>query len=156
MPLLAHLHSDDRLANRYDVDAEATLRTTDDHPIDILVANLSSTGCLFVCSSLLHVDDVVTIGIAGFGRMRARIARAEQPRYGALFMTALAESEVSVRSVDPVSTVIPFSDANPFQPVIHEAPPLVAKLSGAARVAIIFGAAVASWAGVAGGVALLF
>lgn len=106
MALLATLHDHRRAAERQALEAGATLRV-DGNPHDALIANISASGCLFVCERKLEVGDTVSVGIAGLGRRDARIVRTLDSRYGVEFVTPLLPSEIETAAAIPDETVIP-------------------------------------------------
>lgn len=144
MALLAQLYGSGRTAERHVIETDATLRHDDQVPVDVLVANLSTTGCLFVCAEPLLLDREITLGIAGLGRRPARIVRAEEQRYGCEFLIPLTEADVITASTTPSGTIVHF----PNWPVSTETAedwPHVDKLAGPIRLAILIGATAAFW-----------
>lgn len=93
MALLATLHDHQRAAERQALEAGTTVRM-DGNPYDAIIANISASGCLFVCEQTLQIGDTITIGIAGLGRRKARIVRTLETRFGAEFLTPLVPSEI--------------------------------------------------------------
>ena len=156
MPWLASLHDDSRSAERHSTGADATLRIAEQYPVDVLIANLSTTGCLFLCQSPIEVEAVVSIGIAGLGRLPARIVRAEGTRYGAEFIVPLTAATISTALAGPSDSVIPFPLWAPTMIVSTDDAPASDKLPMATRVAIVSGLALVSWIGLIGGLKLLF
>jgi hypothetical protein len=154
MAILATLHGDDRAADRHELDAKATLRPGQDTPLDILIANISATGCLFVCSTPLGVDDAISIGIAGLGRIPAQIVRAQDSRYGASFVIPLALSDIKNALALPINTVVPFPIEIVSSPVTDEAS-LVEKLSMRRRIVILIALVVVIWSVVVGAALLV-
>lgn len=146
MALLATLHDHRRADERQALDVDATLRV-EGRPIDALIADISASGCLFVCEEVLNVDDTVTIGIAGVGRRQARVVRVQGCRFGAVFETALLRSEIDavVAMPDDVMVSFPLPIAT-----LPEDPPLsaTAGLSLVLRLAVIAGLAAATWGAV--------
>ena len=152
---LASLHDDSRSATRHPLDAAGTLRASE-QPVDILIANVSATGCLFLCSEQLEVEAAVSIGIAGLGRLQARIVRAEGTRYGAEFTTTVADSALSAALAKTSGAVVPFPLWAPTTVVFDEDVPDVEKLPRAARVAFASTIVIVSWVGLVGALKLLF
>lgn len=146
MAMLAHLYDSGRAAERHALDADATLRGEDQLPIDILVADLSATGCLFVCAEELAPDAEITIGIAGVGRRQARIVRALGQRYGCAFAVALTEAEAAAARTASGGTIVDFPVWP--HPSTEEDLPSVAKLSGRVRLAVLAGVTAAGWSAV--------
>ena len=145
MALLATLHDHERAAERQVLDADATLRV-DGRPLDALIANISASGCLFVCAQPLAVGDTLTIGIAGIGRRPARIVRALDTRYGAEFEVPLTASDLSAALSAQREIVVPFPIGIVSPEGENDAPPSASPLAVPSRIAIIAGLTVASWA----------
>ena len=148
MALHAKLQEDARAADRHDLGADATLRAVDDSPLDILIANLSATGCLFVCSERLEVDGAVTIGIAGLGRLPARIVRAEGQRYGANFDRLLDAAELNAALALSDDTVIQFPIGLLNVPIVNNDLPPIAKLPLRTRAAVLAALTLGTWSAV--------
>jgi hypothetical protein len=146
MALLATLHDHRRAAERQALDADATLRV-DGRPLDALIANISASGCLFVCSTPLEIGDTMTIGIAGVGRRLARVVRAEGQRFGAAFDPPLLPAEIEAAVAVPGDTVVSFP-----LPIAafadDEAPPAVATVSPVMRLIVLAGLSAATWSAV--------
>lgn len=155
MPLLAKLHDNGRTAERHQVDADATLRTTVNSPFDVLIADLSKTGCLFICAELLELNALVTIGIGGIGMVQARIVRGEGQRYGAVFTAPLTNEAVAAALALPSDTIIAFplwtADSAVYKKNLHK----TIKLSGTVRVAVVMSLVIIGWATFIGVVALV-
>ncbi len=143
--MFAKLYDGGRATERHAIDADATLRTEDQVPVDVLVANLSMTGCLFVCAAPLDLGSDVTIGISGLGRRQVRIVRAMDQRYGCEFLEPLSEADIAAVVDAPGSTIVPY----PAWPLVTVAdgqePPSAARLPGVVRLAILGGGTLGVW-----------
>jgi len=95
MALIGQLYSYGRSAERHDLAADATVRGPDRVPVDVLVVDLSQTGCLFVSSEAIAVGSVVTIGIAGVGLREALVVRNQDIRFGCTFSVPLTKEELT-------------------------------------------------------------
>lgn len=144
MALRATLHEDGRAAERHPLEADATLRTPEQAPADILIVNLSATGCLFVCATPIETGVDVTIGIAGLGRRAVRIRRREDTRYGAEFVAPLDAADIAAVLDAPADTVVSLQPWG-ATPIVTEAPPAAAKLPRAYRLAVLGAMTVATW-----------
>lgn len=144
MALLAQLYSSGRTAERHVIEADATLRSHDQAPVDVLVADLSTTGCLLVCAEPLALDCEITLGITGLGRRKARVVRALDHRYGCEFLAALTDTEVAAALTTPNGTIVHFP-IWPLDTASDEDLPCVDKLPGPIRLAVIIGATMAGW-----------
>lgn len=143
MALIGQLYSHGRSAERHDLAADATVRGADRVPVDVLVVDLSQTGCLFVSAEPLQIESVVTIGIAGVGLREARIVRNQDVRFGCTFLMPLTTAELAAGLTES-ETVALFPFQHPPAPV---QPPLpaVAKLPRPLRVAAFSGLVAISW-----------
>jgi hypothetical protein len=144
MALVVQLYGDGRTAERHDLGADATVRGPDRVPVDVLVADLSQTGCLFVTTEPLALDAVITIGIAGVGLREARIVRNQDVRFGCTFLTPLTDAELAAGLAES-ETVALFPLQHPGVPA-EPALPVVAKLPRPLRLAAFSGLVAASWA----------
>lgn len=144
MALIVQLYDSGRSAERHDLAADATVRGADRVPIDVLVADLSRTGCLFVSTEPLAVDTIITIGIAGVGLREARIVRNQDVRFGCTFLLPLTEAELAAGLAESETVALFPTDARHGTP---DAPlPAVTKLPRHLRLAVFTGLALASWA----------
>jgi hypothetical protein len=144
MALIAKLYDNGRSAERHMLDADATVRGPDQVPVDVLVADLSLTGCLFLSSESLAVGSVITIGIAGIGRRDACIVRVEEPRYGCSFLPPLTDDELTAGLTES-ETISPFPDwlRQPAGETIPET--VTPKYSRRARLVALVGLTAAAW-----------
>lgn len=155
MAMLAQLYDNGRTAERHPLGADATLRGEDQVPVDILVADLSATGCLFVCTEDLAPDADITIGIAGVGRRQGRVVRAQGQRYGCEFAVQLTEAEIVAARSDPASTIVDFPAwSHPLGKAEDDSTP-GGKLAGPVRLAILIGATGIAWTAILLATALL-
>jgi hypothetical protein len=155
MAMIAQLYSNGRAAERHPLDADATLRGEDQLPLDILIADLSATGCLFVCAETLALNADITIGIAGIGRHRATIVRSLGQRYGCEFSVALTDAETAAARAASGGTIIGFPVWSHAADTREDDLPSVAKLSPRARLLVMVGATAAAWTGLILAVRLL-
>jgi len=143
MALIGQLYGHGRSAERHDLAADATLRGADHVPVDVLVVDLSQTGCLFVTAEPLPMEAIVTIGIAGVGLREAHIVRNQDIRFGCTFLTPLTSAELAA-GLAASETVALF----PFQhpPAPEQQPmPIVAKLPRPLRLVAFSGLVAISW-----------
>lgn len=135
-----------RMAERRPVQAESTLRDGDSRPVDISIVDLSTSGCLIEGAGDLEVPSLVTVGIAGVGRVAARIVRRDGNRFGCAFVVPLAESVVA--AANATDTVVHFPAAVLPTPNYSELStmPDPDRLPRPMRAAILFGGALAVWA----------
>jgi hypothetical protein len=152
MVVLAKLYEEGRAAERHDVATDTTLRL-DSRPVDILIANLSATGCLFVCPEPIELGADVTIGIPGTGRRRARIVRNEREKYGCVFEVPLDKDELAEAFDGGHNTLLMFS--SPEAEVADAAIGAHDKLSPRGRLILLATLAIGIWAAIVGAVALL-
>lgn len=144
MALLAKLYVSGRTAERRVIEADATLRQNDQVPVDVLVADLSTTGCLFLCDTPLASGDEISIGIAGLGRHQARVVRSMDQRYGCTFLTPLTDADVTAASGAPGETIVHFPTWS-FGTVPEEESLPVTRLPGPVRLVILIATVMGSW-----------
>jgi hypothetical protein len=141
----APLHDHERAAERQVLDADATLRVGG-RPVDALIANISTSGCLFVCADPLAVGDTLTIGIAGIGRRPARVVRALDTRYGAEFEVPLSPEDMEAAASAQREIVVPFPMTIVSPAADDDEVASAPALAVSTRMAIVAGLAVATWA----------
>lgn len=153
MALIVQLYDSGRSAERHDLGADATVRGPDRVPIDVLVADLSLTGCLFVSTEPLKIDGIITIGIAGVGLREARIVRNQDVRFGCTFLVPLSEAELAAGLAE--SETVALFPLDPQGARDAEAGLARPTLPRPVRLMIFAGLGVASWAGLLFGLSLL-
>jgi hypothetical protein len=82
-------------APRMPMDVDGTIRGKDAHSFDIVMQDLSETGCLVETSADLEIGTVVLLRVAGFPQSAARIVRRDGFRYGCEFLAPLSRDELS-------------------------------------------------------------
>ena len=81
-------------APRRSVGADATMRDAGGYATDVVVLDLSTTGCLVETSSELTIGSIVRIGISGVPSVPGRIVRQTGNRYGCEFFEPLDPAHV--------------------------------------------------------------
>lgn len=160
MSLVCHL--DIGRSDRVPIDRPGTLRDQARRPIDVVVENLSATGCLFLLDQALELGALVSIGIPGIGVRHARISRVEQPQYACAFLAPVGPSEIAAaRSAETiVARAFPGTAPSAAQAAAIAPPPPAAverepteyKLPVGTRVALIVTVSMACWLTIATGV----
>ncbi|WP_345862723.1 PilZ domain-containing protein [Sphingomonas qilianensis] len=141
------LDGDNRQAERRAVQAGATLRDDNEAPIDAELIDLSTSGCQVALQGELVVPSMVTIGVAGIGRIDACVVRRDGDRYGCAFIEPLTAAAVAAARA--VETVVPLSaSALPTPAPAEQALPEQVRLSIRSRVLLIVGSAVTAWGAV--------
>ena len=95
MALVAKLYNDERLAERYPVRLDGTLRDTSAVPQDVVIDDLSATGFRTTSATVLSVNDVITLGIFGVGLRSAQVSRKSGDSYGCQFLEPLTAQELA-------------------------------------------------------------
>lgn len=147
MSLTARLQLD--RFDRVSLDRAGTLRDVARQPLDVVVDNISSTGCLVSTDADLPNDTLVTIGIAGLGTRSARVVRQETSGYGLAFLEPASEGEI--RAAHSAETLVrgPFVASVTTSRAQFAAPsPVITdeRLPYRTRVQIIVGTSLALWA----------
>lgn len=130
-------------ADRLSVELDATLRDAQARPIAVEIEDISTTGFLMQTSTVLAVDEEITIGIAGLGMRPARVVRQQDAYYGCLFLEPVAQAAIDLLQFGPQETVTQFTAARSYEP--EAAPPRDDRYPLPARLAIIAGLAAACW-----------
>jgi hypothetical protein len=153
MSFLARL--DVERSDRITVDRPATVRDLRKAPSDVIVDNLSTTGCLVTLDFALPLGALISIGIAGIGPCFARVGRCDHPRYGCAFLVPITEAEIEASRVAETIVkgrfpALPAAAIAPAAIVIPEPDaPAAGELSARMKVAVIVGSAVLCWASLA-------
>jgi len=149
-------------ADRVGLERVSTLRDVSDVPTDVVIKNLSRSGCLFQYDGVLPPGCRISLGIAGIGIREARIIRVVGTEHGCEFFAPLNETDVST-ALAGSSVVQGFFEWNaPLEgePQMPDFAPLgfsqpearrEIRLSLRLKVAIIVGATILLW-GVIGGI----
>jgi hypothetical protein len=147
MALVARLyrsHPDERRdAKRHASELDATVRTANGAPSDVLIHDLSTTGFRMETREELQEDSIVWLGIVGAGINGATVTRRDAGGYGCRFLVPITGTQLAA-TLSPVSTVI----AAPWNQREADAAdiPEVKKLPHRMRLAIIVFGSLALWA----------
>jgi hypothetical protein len=82
-------------APRMPSQAGGTIRGVEPHTYDIVVKDLSLTGCFVETRALLSIGSVVQLRIAGVPQTGARIVRRDRDGYGCEFLVELSAEDLS-------------------------------------------------------------
>lgn len=91
MAIIIHLQFE--RDERVDVDRPATLRTNR-IPSDVVVRNLSCSGCLVETPDMPPLDTHVSIGMSGIGVRTATVVRQTKTGFACEFETMLTDGEI--------------------------------------------------------------
>lgn len=133
-----------RAGERFDTEARSTLRSGASAPIDVVVDQVSRSGCHIVTAETVDVGEIITLGIAGLGRVEALVVRRTPSGYGCAFISHVPESllrEVGVES--PVLAIGAEAGRSVYDPEIE--PPDIEKYPVRTRFLVIVGFCVLSW-----------
>jgi hypothetical protein len=154
MSLVARL--DVSRADRVAVDRMGTLRDRTNVPVDVVVDNLSKTGCLFALDRELLLGELVSLGLPGIGVHQARISRVDHPNYACAFLAPVSDQNVlaALSAETIVASAFPQipATAAPITAQSIAAAPAPRGLPLGARVAIIAGTSVALWGTIIAGI----
>jgi hypothetical protein len=144
------LHRFYRSSKRHALGRASTLRMQDGAPVDVLVEDVSASGCRLSGTPDLRPHEAILIGLAGLGSRPARIVWMQEGEAGCRFDMPLSDGELARAQQAGVVVTAMFDrvqDAMPDRALVSTD----ARASGEPRVrlAIICLAAVMSWALVA-------
>ena len=129
---------------RFAIGRAATLRDASQTPIDVVVEDLSHSGCLFDADMDLPFGSTISIGIPGIGTRLAIISRIDRPHYGCAFQIPLSTHDIATANV--ADTLVHASFVSTPASVAAIPPlPQQKKYSVRTRVAIILGSSVTLW-----------
>ena len=142
-----------RISERRPVDRSSTVRDRNRSAIDVIVSDISETGCAIETPTELPIGSEVTIGLAGVGTCTATITRRSGNLHGCEFARPIDPTMVQLAFTQDTVVAGPFSSATIADPslVLHE--PMVEKWPPAARIALIGGSSLLLWGAI---VALAF
>ena len=107
MALAAQLYRDDRAAERFRVEFDATLRDSSFLPLDVVIEDLSATGFRVVTEACLDEGAEVGLGLAGIGTHRARVVWQRDNTYGCEFLAPLHRADLALALSSPSTAPVP-------------------------------------------------
>jgi len=150
MAITAKLINDNRNAERFPVELDATVRNAAAKPYDVVLEDLSSTGFRIVGGPDMPIGSAVSIGFAGIGVQPARITRLNDDSYGCEFVKPLSAAELSAALNATPAAPIAFPTL-PTQTWMADAPePHVEPYSPQAKLALAIIVPATLWAIIAG------
>ncbi|MDO7833840.1 PilZ domain-containing protein [Sphingobium sp. HBC34] len=121
-PYRTQLHRFYRAARRQDVHRPSTLRADDGVPVDVLLEDVSITGCRIAGVPDMARGEAILIGLAGVGARLARVIWIEESRAGCHFDAPLSAEEFA-RTQQAGTVVSGAFPARTIQPAVAKAPP---------------------------------
>jgi len=94
MSITATLINDDRSAERFTVELDATIRNVAARPYDVVIDDLSATGFRMTGGPAMKVGDIISIGFSGIGIQAARLTRIHENNYGCEFLLPLTSADL--------------------------------------------------------------
>jgi polysaccharide biosynthesis protein PslA len=95
-----------RGAERFEVNRKGTLRASG-ASMDVLIENLSATGCLLRCDLVLPIGTIAHLALPGLAPRQARLVRQQSDHLGWSFLVPLKPREIeTARSAEPCITPI--------------------------------------------------
>jgi len=88
------LYTRARTSERLMLGRSSTLRTADGAPIDVVIEDLSVTGCRIRTSLQMHKGEEVVIGLPGVGTRRGHVAWSDGTEIGCEFEAPLTAAQV--------------------------------------------------------------
>lgn len=123
MAIPATLINDDRSAERFSVEFDATVRNAAARPYDVVVEDLSASGFRIAGGPAMVVGDAISIGFAGIGMQPARLTWMHANSYGCEFIRALSPAELSAAlnaaPVTPIAFPMPASLVDAPEPYVE-------------------------------------
>lgn len=132
-----------RAADRVALDRPATVRDGDQLAYDAVVRDISATGCLVECDAPVDVGALLSVGLAGIGRMPAHVVRVGDRLLGCAFDRPLAADELVIAG--RIETVVraPLPWDGQRQPIETEV--AAPRWPPAARLALMLAGAATGW-----------
>ena len=133
-----------RTSERLAISRASTLRARDGQPIDVVIEDISATGCRIRIPLPLAVEDRLMIGLAGVGARSCRVVWAKDAEVGCEFDTPLTFAEIEETRF--ARTLRQGRFPTIAVPVERPAAPIDEKRLGARHsLLIMFGAGAAAW-----------
>ena len=151
MALLATMFRDDRSADRHCVNLNGTFRDGASSAFDTSVQDLSSSGFRTHNVAKLTPNEIVSLGLPGIGKRRARVVHEHDGSYGCEFLHPLTASELAAALLGQPAAPVALSSwrVSEHSPFDLPEPSVERPSTGVRRIAVA-GLVVASWAGVLG------
>jgi hypothetical protein len=86
-------------AERAPVRRRGTLRERNKFASDVLIEDLSETGCLFRSNVPLPVGSLISVGIPGIAMHAARISRVDGEAHGCSFLIPITADDIAAAQV---------------------------------------------------------
>lgn len=130
---------------RLAVGCAATLRDGSKAPVDVVVEDISRSGCLLRADVQLATGEAVSVGIPGLGMCHGTITRAEHPHYGCAFLRLISTDDIAAEDTGTI-VVGAFSGRSDLAQLGGvSAAPEVRKFSLRLRFGLIIGTSVILW-----------
>jgi hypothetical protein len=138
-----------RQSPRHAVESGSTLRTESCGALDVVVTNLSETGCAIKVPVTLMIGTHISIGLVGFGTFEAKVVRADGDIVGCEFVRPIGRHVID--SAFETTTVI-FPNGLALAPTAETGfpEPDIEKWSIGYRALFLFGSSALLWALIAG------
>lgn len=150
MAITAKLIDDNRNAERFPVELDATVRNAAARPYDVVLEDLSSTGFRMVGGPDMPIGSAISIGFAGIGVQPARLTRLNDDSYGCEFVKPLTSAELSAAINAAPAAPIAFPTL-PTQAWLADAPePHIEPYSPQTKLALAIIVPATLWAVIAG------
>ena len=137
-----------RTSERMPLGRSSTLRTSDGAPIDIIIEDLSMSGCRIRAPLHVGPEEELAIGLPGVGRRRCRVAWSNGLESGCEFEAPLTAAEIYNTRVTETLVQGQFSTL-PLSPTAAQAATHGSRLSARHSLIAIIAAALAAWLGIA-------
>ena len=123
----------------------ATLRDGSKTPVDVVVEDISRSGCLIRAEVELTPGEAVSIGIPGLGMCHGTVSRANHPHYGCAFSRLISTDDIPHEGADTIVVGHFAARSHPASVQAQDADPDVRKFPLRVRFALIVGTSVALW-----------
>ncbi|WP_298394720.1 PilZ domain-containing protein [Sphingobium sp.] len=140
--IAAKLYPLQRTVDRFVVNRPSTMRDQEGAPIDVVIEDISETGCRIRSDAPPMIDDEIRIGIAGIGIRSARVIWNDDRSFGCTFDDALTANDVAM-TLEAATLVQGAFEKNGIAAAPETRP--ADELGPRAKLLIIVGAAAFSW-----------
>lgn len=140
----AKVYRRERTSERLPVGRASTLRGSDGDPIDVRIADLSTTGCRLSTPLPVEIDEEIMIGLPGVGMRPARVIWQQEGEAGCAFIAPLAFADVEATQISETLRHVNFG-TRPTPSISFDVPYEGDLVSPRARLLTILAAATAAW-----------
>jgi hypothetical protein len=86
-------------SKRVVIGRSGTLRERDKFAADVMIEDVSETGCMFRSDAALPIGTLISIGIPGTGMHAARVSRVDRDQHGCSFLLPISPDDIALAQI---------------------------------------------------------